>query len=99
MTHALATLKKHFAIDKVDGLEVLTHTLVVLARKRGEQAVGRLSAAAHQRALRVGQEVGGARRGIEHRIDLARIERAALRAALHQPEDTAVHSIPRAAST
>src|SRR5256885_184868 len=45
----------------------------------------------HQRALRIGQEMRGAGRRVEHRVDLARVERAALRPALHQSQDPAVH--------
>src|SRR5258706_2226750 len=99
MAQALAGLVEHFAVDQVDGLELGEHPLIVKTRQRREQAVGGLGAAEHQRALRIGQEVRGAGRRVEHRVDLARVERAALRSALHQLEDAAVHLMPRAAST
>ena len=71
MPHALARLIEHFAIDQVDGLELVPHALVVLARQRGEQAIDGLRAAEHQRALRIGQQVRSTRRRVEHGIDLA----------------------------
>src|SRR5258706_6777976 len=99
MAQALAGLVEHFAVDQVDGLELGQHPLIVKPRERREQAVGGLRAAEHQGALRIGQEVRGAGRRVEHRVDLARVERAALRPALDQPEDAGVHLMPKAAST
>ena len=93
MAYALAGLVEHLAVNQVDGLELGAHPLIVLARQRREQAVSGLGAAEHQRALRLGQQVRGAGRRVEHRVDLARVERAALGTALHQAQDAAVHSL------